>query len=87
MKKKTIRLVVSCLVVVALLLASCTPAVEGEEEVAVVVEEEQVTVEGKIVFGSKRDGNWEIYVMNADGSNQQRLTDNPSDDVQLSWSP
>ena len=32
---------------------------------------------GKIVFGSDRDGNFEVYVMNADGSNQIRLTNNP----------
>lgn len=30
--------------------------------------------QSKIVFDSLRDGNFEIYVMNADGSNQQRLT-------------
>ncbi|MCI0787100.1 MAG: tetratricopeptide repeat protein [Chloroflexi bacterium] len=28
----------------------------------------------KIAFRSDRDGNWEIYVMNADGSGQTRLT-------------
>jgi hypothetical protein len=33
--------------------------------------------DGKIAFSSDRDGNTEIYVMNAqDGSNQTRLTDN-----------
>jgi Tol biopolymer transport system component len=35
----------------------------------------------KIVFFSDRDGNYEIYIMNADGSNQQRLTSNPADDT------
>ena len=29
----------------------------------------------KIVFSSDRDGNSEIYVMDADGSGQKRLTD------------
>jgi len=28
----------------------------------------------KIAFGSNRDGNFEIYVMDADGSHQTRLT-------------
>ena len=30
----------------------------------------------QIVFSSLRDGNYEIYVMNADGSEQTRLTSN-----------
>jgi TolB protein len=35
---------------------------------------------GLIAFESDRDGNREIYVMNPDGSNQTRLTNNPADD-------
>ncbi|MCX7806502.1 MAG: hypothetical protein N3A38_15145, partial [Planctomycetota bacterium] len=31
---------------------------------------------GRIVFCSNRDGNWEIYVCEADGSNQTNLTKN-----------
>jgi TolB protein len=42
---------------------------------------------GKIAFVSDRDGNYEIYVMNPDGSNQQRLTDNLALDSEPSWSP
>ena len=42
---------------------------------------------GSIVFVSDRDGNFEIYVMNADGSNQRRLTNNPAEDIAPSWSP
>ena len=42
---------------------------------------------GKIAFGSFRDGNFEIYVMNADGSNQTNLTNNPASDQGPSWSP
>ena len=33
-------------------------------------------VTGKIAFCSDRDGNWEIYTMDADGSNQTNLTNN-----------
>jgi len=43
--------------------------------------------EGKIAFCSSLDGNWEIYVMDADGSNQTRLTNNPAYDMDPSWSP
>ena len=35
---------------------------------------------GRIAFVSERDGNAEIYVMNADGSGQTRLTNNPAND-------
>jgi len=41
----------------------------------------------KIAFESYRDGNFEIYVMNADGSKQIRLTNNPAYDGFPSWSP
>jgi Tol biopolymer transport system component len=34
-----------------------------------------------------RDGNQEIYVMNADGSGQIRLTFTPAIDRTPSWSP
>ena len=42
---------------------------------------------GRIAFHSLRDGNSEIYVMNADGSAQTRLTHNRVDDWRSSWSP
>lgn len=48
----------------------------------------------EIAFHSTRDGesnqlsaNWEIYVMNADGSNPRRLTHSPKLDWLPSWSP
>jgi TolB protein len=41
----------------------------------------------KIVFDSKRDGKREIYIMDADGSNQVNLTNNPADDFDPVWSP
>ena len=43
---------------------------------------------GKIVFRSDRDGKDEIYVMDADGGGQTRLTDNPaSTTTSPTWSP
>jgi TolB protein len=41
----------------------------------------------KIAFMSRRDGNWEIYLINTDGSNLQRLTDDPAEDGLPTWSP
>jgi WD40 repeat protein len=40
-----------------------------------------------IAFTSERDGNAEIYSMDADGSNPQRLTDDPAYDAWPVWSP
>ena len=46
-----------------------------------------VDAQARIAFASNRDGNFEIYVMDADGGNQRRLTNNPGNDVSPSWSP
>ena len=42
---------------------------------------------GRIAFVSDRDGNWDVYVMNADGSDVTRLTDAAAWDQWPSWSP
>jgi hypothetical protein len=42
--------------------------------------------QGRIAFAGERDGNAEIYVMNADGTGVRPLTDDPSDDVDPAWS-
>ncbi len=41
----------------------------------------------KIVYTSNRHGNAEIYIMNADGSEQLRLTNHPGNDSDPIWSP
>ena len=46
-----------------------------------------VDAQGQIAFVSERDGNYEIYVMDADGGNQRRLTNNSDGDWSPSWSP
>lgn len=40
----------------------------------------------RLTFMSNRDGNWEIYVMEADGKNPRNLTNHPSDDQFPAWS-
>ncbi|MBI5293034.1 MAG: PD40 domain-containing protein [Chloroflexi bacterium] len=42
---------------------------------------------GRIAFTSNRDGNREIYVMNADGLDPTRLTYNQAGDSDPAWSP
>lgn len=41
----------------------------------------------RIAFSTNRDQDFEIYLMNADGSNPVRLTNTAGQDVQPSWSP
>ena len=40
----------------------------------------------KIAFNSNRDENLGIYLMNTDGSNQTRVSDNSAWDAEPSWS-
>ena len=40
-----------------------------------------------IVFQSDALGQWELFVMKADGSDVRQLTRNPRDDMQPAWSP
>ena len=42
---------------------------------------------GKIVFVSYRNGNNEIFTMNADGSNQTNISNNVSPEFEPAWSP
>jgi serine/threonine protein kinase/Tol biopolymer transport system component len=38
------------------------------------------TPDGRVVYGSRVSGNGDIWIMDADGGNQRRLTDNPNGD-------
>ena len=60
------------LVLFVLQLASC----QSEQEVT-----------GRIAFISFRDGNTDIYVIDAGGHNEIQLTSDPNDDYSPTWSP
>src|SRR5690242_1345810 len=79
-----IRLSVAC-IAAALAISSIgivQPAIAQEATAAPVTGSQ-----GQIAFSTTRDGNMEIYVMDADGSNPQRLTNNPAGDFVNNWSP
>jgi dipeptidyl aminopeptidase/acylaminoacyl peptidase len=71
------------LLAAATLLAACLLVLVGIEKAA---EAAFPGVNGKIAFISSRDGNNEIYIMDGDGSNQTRLTNNSADDRAPAWS-
>ncbi len=41
----------------------------------------------QIVFASRREQNWDLYIMRSDGSHMRRLTDDPGYDSDPAWSP
>ena len=41
----------------------------------------------RVVFMSARDGNWEVYAVNMDGSGLKRLTNNSTNDGLPTWAP
>jgi hypothetical protein len=41
----------------------------------------------RVAFMSRREENWDVYVVNVDGSELQRLTDDPAQDGLPAWSP
>src|SRR5687767_11650089 len=47
----------------------------------------QPSAPAKIAFGSHRDGNWEIYTMDADGGRETRLTRRAAQERFPLWSP
>ena len=54
----------ACLILVSVVVLGLTPLMV------------LVDAQARIAFVSHRDGNWEIYAMDADGRNQRRLTNN-----------
>ena len=74
--------------------ACTTPKTATEATVTTIIETtasetttSEATTKYKIAFDSGRDGNVEIYIMNVDGSEQVRLTNNPAGDGGPSFSP
>lgn len=47
----------------------------------------ETTSGGRIAFYSNRDGNYEIYSVNSDGTDVKRLTNHDADDQCPTWSP
>lgn len=64
-----------------IVIAPGTPVQGATTPTAVVDKREQ------IVFASNREGNYDVYAMNTDGSGLANLTAHEADDTQPAWSP
>ncbi len=49
--------------------------------------DEMLPLSGQIAFASDKDGDFEIYLINADGTSLRQLTENEGVDYPSSWSP
>jgi TolB protein len=58
----------------------------SERGAALVQEAAALGVKGRIVFHSERSGNFDIWSINADGSDLRQLTTSPELDVEPAWS-
>ena len=68
-----------------LLLASCSAM--GGAVMSPTIGYPEDTDPQQLIFATRRDGNWEIYTMAADGSHQVNLTRHAGDDQSPAWSP
>lgn len=74
------------LVLIPILLLVLIPIIKADSDIT---ENNSSTINRvrKIAFVSKRDGNFEIYTVNEDGTDLKRLTSNKNDDLKPQWSP
>ncbi len=83
---RKIKLIIIVIVTIYLcfVITSCyqvEPAKKTTEE------QNFLKISGKIAFVLRHDENSEIYIMNANGSELKKLTNNPADDHSPVWSP
>lgn len=87
LKNNPLRLMISLTLLVVLATFSFTTANSSAPSQAAPTATPIGGGRGQIAFTSNRDGNAEIYIMNADGSNVRRLTNSPLADYSPAWSP
>lgn len=96
MRSKKTLVTMALATITLITFAGC---IRPEEKITIVEERRLTIVEanagfpswspdgGKIAFGSKRTGNWDVWVMDSDGSNQRQLTTHEAKDMAPCWSP
>lgn len=67
----------------ALAVAFLLPVVAGRSSASA----GPASLKGRIVFASNFDGDFELYLMRADGSGLRKLTNNTVDDTDPAWAP
>jgi Tol biopolymer transport system component/predicted Ser/Thr protein kinase len=51
------------------------------------VESVEISRDGRLIISSDRSGNWELYLLSADGKDLQQLTNDPAIDAGPRWKP
>ena len=74
-------------VFVALVLVGCFPGLGGQQQMTWHTNAVYSPDGERIAFISNADGDFEIYVMNYDGSNVKKITDNTYNETIVEWSP
>lgn len=77
----------SSLLIWTLIIVCYTGCKDGPKSIAETSNTKITEPIGKIAFTSNRDGNREIYLMDADGSNLQNISQHPAMEYGNSWSP
>ncbi|HKS05144.1 MAG TPA: DUF6265 family protein [Gemmatimonadaceae bacterium] len=67
--------------------SSCTDAPAPPPPPDTVTMDMDVSRDGRMAVVKAVDQNWDVFVMNADGSSARKLTENPLVDYMPSWSP
>ena len=78
----TRRLILVAMIALAVAPAlAATSGVRPTDEDAAALATLAGTIVGQIAWESNRDGHWQLYTMNADGTGARRLTTGPANDT------
>ena len=83
LRKRTIALFFNCLIVVLLLSACGSDPVQTPGAEMIPTKAEPAA---RVAFSAGTQGNFEIYIMNEDGSGKIQVTDHPANDTNPVWS-
>jgi TolB protein len=85
-KRQSIPIITVCVILLIVTSPACRLKAKSDPN-PLITPSATVSGEGTLIFRSNRDGNDEIYCVQADGTGLTNLTNDPGDDGYYSWSP